>query len=395
LLTALSVALSAALCRSAAAATSCVNPGGTNGCFTKIADAVNHASANDTVNVAPGTYNEDVVIRKPLTLVGANRRNTIIDATGLSNVIYIDGLDNPGLSEVVITGFTLENANFEGILVTNASFITVSGNTVTGNDKSLQPSIPACPGIPSFETAEDFDCGEAIHLSAADHSTVASNLVQNNGGGILLSEDTGATHDNLITGNVSESNHFDCGIVLASHPPAAVTGASSPLNVVHNTIVGNESRANGLGVAGAGAGVGIFTFLPGGTVSGNVIMTNQLIGNGLPGVAMHAHTPGEFLNDNVIAGNVIAGNGADTEDAATPGPAGINVFGASPITGTIISGNVIKDEAVDIVANTSALVDAHFNDLLGKQTGVANIGGGIVNATRAAPKRGLEFVPPA
>jgi len=106
-----------------------------------------------------------------------------------------------------------------------------------------------------------------------------------------------------------------------------------------------------------------------------------LIGNGLPGVAMHAHTPGEFLNDNVIAGNVIAGNGADTEDAATPGPAGINVFGASPITGTIISGNVIKDEAVDIVANTSALVDAHFNDLLGKQTGVANIGGGIVNAT--------------
>jgi len=274
LLTALSVALSAALCRSAAAATLCVNPGGTNGCFTKIADAVNHASANDTVNVAPGTYNEDVVIRKPLTLVGADRRNTIIDATGLSNVIYIDGLDNPGLSEVVITGFTLENANFEGILVTNASFITVSGNTVTGNDKSLQPSIPACPGIPSFETAEDFDCGEAIHLSGADHSTVASNLVQNNGGGILLSDDTGATHDNLITGNVSESNPFDCGIVLASHPPAAVTGASSPLTVVHNTIVGNESRANGLGVAGAGAGVGIFTFLPGGTVSGNVIMTN-------------------------------------------------------------------------------------------------------------------------
>jgi parallel beta-helix repeat protein len=363
------------------AATLCVNPGGTGGCFATIGAAVAAASANDTIRVAAGHYAEDVVIGKPLSLVGANRENTIIDATGLSNGIYIDGLDNPGLSNVVVTGFTLKGANFEGILVTNASFVTIWGNEVIHNDKSLQPSIPACPGIPSFETAEDFDCGEAIHLSGADHSTVASNIVENNGGGILLSDDTGATHDNLITGNVSKNNPFDCGIVLASHPPAAITGASSPLTVFHNTITGNESRANGLGVAGAGAGVGIFTFLPGGTVSGNVITNNRLIGNGLPGVAMHVHSPGAFLNDNVIVGNQISGNGADTEDAATPGPTGINVFGVSPITGTIISQNTIKDEAVDIVANTPAFVDAQLNDLLGKKTGVANLGTGTVDAT--------------
>jgi hypothetical protein len=42
---------------------------------------------------------------------------------------------------------------------------------------------------------------------------VASNVVENNGGGILLSDDTGATHDNLITGNVSKNNPFDCGML--------------------------------------------------------------------------------------------------------------------------------------------------------------------------------------
>jgi hypothetical protein len=168
---------------------------------------------------------------------------------------------------------------------------------------------------------------------------------------------------------------------MASHPPTAVTGSSSPLTVFHNTIAGNESRANGLGVHGAGAGVGIFTFLPGGTVLGNVVINNRLIGNGLPGVAMHAHTPGEFLNDNVIVGNEISGNGADTDDAAIPGPTGINVFGVSPIPGTVISQNVIKDEAVDIVANTPASVDVHLNGLLGKQTAVDNLGSGTVDAT--------------
>jgi parallel beta-helix repeat protein len=373
--------LAAGLCYQAAAATLCVNPKGTHGCYTTISAAVAAASDNDTIEVAAGTYHEDVVIGKPLSLVGADRNNTIVDATGLSNGFYIDGLDNSGLSHVLVRGFTIQNANFEGILVTNASFVTLWDNEVRHNDKSLQPSIPACPGIPSFETAEDFDCGEGIHLLGADHSTVARNTVENNAGGILLSDDTGATHDNLISGNIVRNNPFDCGIVLASHPPAAITGSNVPLTVVHNTIAGNLSLANGLGEHGAGAGVGIFTFVPGGTVSGNVVIHNRLIGNGLPGIAMHAHTPGEFLNDNVFVGNVIAGNGADTEDAFTPGPTGINVFGISPITGTIIAENEINHEAFQIVVNTPAVVDAHLNNLHDDTVGVDNLGSGSSNAT--------------
>jgi Right handed beta helix region len=312
---------------------------------------------------------------------GQKRSTTIIDATNLANGIYIDGIDNPQLGHVVVTGFTIENAKFEGILVANASFVTIWGNRVLNNDKSLKASIPACPGVPAFETAEDFDCGEGVHLSGVNHSTVANNIVEHNGGGILLSDDTGVTQDNLITGNVTNNNPFDCGITLASHPPATLTGAKSPFGVVRNTIAENQSSANGLAIEGAGAGVGIFTFLPGGRVSGNVVIGNRLTGNGLPGVAFHAHTAGEFLNDNVITRNYIAGNGADTEDAATPGPTGINVFGVSPIRGTIISQNVIDHEAVQIAANTPTLVDAHLNNFLDDTLGVDNLGTGSVDAT--------------
>jgi hypothetical protein len=110
-----------------------------------------------------------------------------------------------------------------------------------------------------------------------------------------------------------------------------------------------------------------------------------LTGNGLPGVAFHLHSANarQNLNDNLITGNYIAGNGADTEDAATPGPTGINVFANAKAvtTGTVIVQNTIKDEQVDIAANTVGLVDAHLNNLLGKQTGVNNLGGGTVNAT--------------
>jgi hypothetical protein len=83
---------------------------------------------------------------------------------GLPNGIYVDGLDNPGLSKVVATGFTVENANFEGILITNASFVTIWENTVTHNDVALNPQ--GCTGQSSvlFETSESEDRGEGIHL---------------------------------------------------------------------------------------------------------------------------------------------------------------------------------------------------------------------------------------
>jgi hypothetical protein len=179
------------------------------------------------------------------------------------------------------------------------------------------------------------------------------------------------------------NNPFDCGITLASHALYSKLPAGTLRGVDHNTISDNDSSKNGLAVEGAGAGVGIFVACAGLEATGNVVIHNRLTGNGLPGVAFHLHTalPGQNLNDNLIARNYIAGNGTDIEDAATPGPTGINVFGVAPITGIVIVQNVIKDEAVDIAANTPTLVDVHFNNLLGKQMGVDNLDDGAVNAT--------------
>src|SRR5207302_1413069 len=234
----LGVMLVAGVSSFSAAGTLCVNQGGTSGCYSKIGDAVAAAANFDTIIVAHGTYAEDVQIEKPLSLVGENAKNTIIDATGLANGIYVDGLDRPGLHGVVITGFTIKNANYEGVLVTNASDVTIWGNRVTGDDKNLQfgSAGPSCPGIPSFEAAEGFDCGEGIHLSGVNHSTVANNDVFKNAGGILLSDDTRATHHILVTGNTVTENPYDCGITLASHPPAPQSGAMAPFGVFDNTI---------------------------------------------------------------------------------------------------------------------------------------------------------------
>nr|ASY01945.1 hypothetical protein [uncultured bacterium] len=371
---------------SASAATLCVNPGGSGGCSSTIGAAVTAAAPNDTITVGKGTYHEDVVIRKPLSLI-AGSANTTIDATGLSNGINVDGHNHPGLAHVSVTGFTVRNANFEGILVTDSSFVTIANNHVTGNDKSLAitQTGPDCPGLPSyFVMFQGFDCGEGIHISGVDHSTIANNLVEQNAGGILISDDTASTHDNLISANTVQNNPLDCGITIASHLLIPFLPQQPFRGIYHNTIVGNTSSSNGL-KTGEGAGIGIFAAAPGAQNWGNSIVGNTATGNALPGVAMHSHSPLQNLNDNLIVGNTISKNGADS-DPGTTVPTGIDVFadeavgGASPITGTVITQNIIKGEGIDIAVATSGGVTVRFNSLFG-DVGVANLGTGTVDAT--------------
>ncbi|MGH9510555.1 MAG: right-handed parallel beta-helix repeat-containing protein [Terriglobales bacterium] len=374
----------------AAAGTLCVNKGGTNDCFSTIQAAVNHAAPNDVINVKAGTYAEEVTIGIPLSIIGAGANATIIDATNLAHGVFVDGFDNPGLHNVIIAGLTVQNALFEGIIIVSASDVTIRNNHIVDNDKSsglqftgAQTGCPDQPGDGVYENDETGDCGGALHLIGTANSIVSGNLITGNADGVLISDETAESHNNLITRNIVRKNPLECGIVLASHPP---TGHTTPPFAAHfgvdnNTVAENISDDNGVQVGGAGAG--LFSDGAGqGRVSGNVIVNNELKNNGLGGVALHTHVgpafglPADDMSGNAIIGNIISGNLADQADTATPGRVGININsggGGSPVYGTVISGNDISNEDVDVAVNTPAEVDVHLNDLLGHKLGVADV----------------------
>lgn len=369
--------------------------------FSKIGDAVAAALTGDSVAVFPGSYDEMVTIDKSgLQLLGQNAKKTIIDATGQTNGV----LDSA--SGVTISGFTIENANHEGILVSGAaatcngdtppechpvgnppSKVTIANNIVTDNDKGLVAGPPpSCAGAPDFEAE---DCGEAIHLDGVTFSTVANNVVKSNAGGILLTDETNENLGNLVNANDVEDNTPDCGITLPSHPPngSGANIGSQSFGVSNNTIANNISKGNGA------AGVGMFTPTPGTASQKNLVIGNTIANNGEPGVLFHSHAPHQKLSNNSIISNTISGNGADpnpgpTESDGPVAPTGIEVYAdvaADPVP-VDIAGNTISGESNDIwigapgwnnCSDTAPCYGTlvHLNNLLGKSaTGVNNTG---------------------
>jgi nitrous oxidase accessory protein NosD len=339
--------------------------------FRTIQSAVNAARAGGTVVVCAGTYHEQVVIAKPLSLVG---QQASIDEAGVTPAlkVSIPGVGTETIfaavvivsSHVQLSGFTVRNAQGEGVLAAGVtsviSGISITHNAVVHND--LGGGVP--PASTYFECAaqgpEPGDCGEGVHFVAVAYSTIGGNYISGNSGGVLLSDDTGPTHNNVVENNVVTGNTTDCGITVPGHNPNALNAAGKPQpsvagvysNVIRNNVVTNN------GVKGEGAGV-LFANASAGTASyNNLVEGNYIAGNGLSGVTLHAHLiqAGQFedLSGNVVTGNTIAKNNLDGDTLDSPASptdpktTGVLVYsGGTPVSITIAR-NRIPNNAIGI-----------------------------------------------
>jgi nitrous oxidase accessory protein NosD len=352
--------------------------GGDSSCssakYRTIQAALNAAPSGGTVVVCPGTYHEQVVIKKPVSLEG---QQATIDETGVTPTfkLTIPGLGTKTIYAAVVmrssgigfSGFTVTHAVGEGILAVglgiDLSGISISGSAVVHNDLGF-----GVKNTPYFQCAAmgqvPGDCGEGVHFTAVADSAIKGSLIADNAGGVLLSDDTGPTHGNLVAGNTVTGNATDCGITVPGHNPNALskTGKRQPSmgGVYDNVIRGNSVTNNGL--KGEGAGV-LFANAMAGTASyDNLVENNYIAGNGLSGVTMHAHTikPGQFedLNGNNVMNNFIGKNNLDGDTLDCPPHSkckpqdlvttGVLVFSGGTRVTLTITLNKIADNAIGI-----------------------------------------------
>jgi parallel beta-helix repeat protein len=153
--------------------------------FTKIQDAINHASPGATILIANGTYHEFLTINKPLTLLGQGSDVTIIDGNGAGYTISI----------------TADNVTIEDLTVTN----TGTGPYISG------VHADQCNGviINDTEIAKTYN---GLTVSFVTNSVFSENIIVNNTNGVLVLY----SNDNVFSNNIVQSNSEGISIYYSS-----------------------------------------------------------------------------------------------------------------------------------------------------------------------------------
>lgn len=181
--------------------------------FTSIQDAINNASNGDTIYVYNGTYIENIVVNKSITLVGEDRDSTIIDGNATGDVLSIC------VDYVNVNGFKIRNSgsdifsNYDAGIDIRANFSHISYNEIVFNNGY---GIILMGGIPGNYYADIHDNlifknnFAGIYLIHTNHSNICKNTVSGNNVGIVIAY---VSTNNMIKNNtISNSSEYSIGI---------------------------------------------------------------------------------------------------------------------------------------------------------------------------------------
>ncbi len=180
-----------------------VNASG-SGDYTHIQWAVDNASAGDTIVVEAGTYRENVVINKTLSLLGAGWENTTVDRQGNGDGFHIEA------NWVNVSGFNCANARFTdyGIALDNSNFCKVEANRMVDNGGGIYLQNSDNNQIINNICQDNYYRGIVLYTSF--NNTFRNNTCMENREGIYVS----FSSDNILDRNECLSNQYD-GIELS------------------------------------------------------------------------------------------------------------------------------------------------------------------------------------
>jgi parallel beta-helix repeat protein len=272
--------------------------------YSSIQDAIDHASAGDTVFVKQGTYycgpDDVLLIDKPISLIGEDANSTVIDGQYEQYYPHPWGWNTLTItaSNVNVKGFTFTNCenaitihpyasspNVSNIHITENNFIenyigvldggalqdkdlfisqntflnnTVRGITFSGRDSTISNNI-------------FFTNHHALYLTSADNVAVYSNNFVNNSLGLYLA---GVSGISIFGNNVTGSIGYDSA--LDDYGYGIEFGANCNNSMVYdNNIWGNTNGINIRNILLVVGSPGV----PSPQGSGNMVYNNNLFEN--------------------------------------------------------------------------------------------------------------------
>jgi hypothetical protein len=320
----------------------CPGPGtGTVGDpFCSIQDAIDASTADDVIEIAAGTYTENLTISKSLTFNGAGRVSTIIDGGAADHVAWIGSGHTVYLNSLTIqngsadTGGGLYNlgaATLNDVSVSNNEAVFYGGGIYHGSTTYKISLIDT--QVLNNQVTDAASGGGGIYSQGSlimENVLVDSNIAAYSGGGIGLS---GA--DSLL--DMTNSTVSGNTVTATNASGGGISNALGSATIYGSTISGNSAS----GSTASGGGISTDTDL---TLQYSVVSGNTAIGDG--GGIMHwygninvTHTA---IRDNIVISASGAGGGLFAS------------LGSLTISSSEISGNTAPDSGGGVFSNAVA-----------------------------------------
>jgi len=319
---------------------------------------IDNASAGDTIFVPSGTYYENIIINKSISLVGEDKNNTIIDGLYYSGDVVTISADRVNISR-----FTICHGNDSGIIV-NSNYNTIADNNISyngdplwftintginlnGSNNLITRNILFCNGWGWFST-------NSIRILGSNN-TISKNYILWNGAGIMVYS---PAKFNFFTDNIILRNE-EYSIYLWGSTNNVITGNNITNNsygricVFNCNIVGNIISKNK--ITNNGESISLRN-------SSHIIITDNIISDNGEGIGL------SFCHNNSIINNSISNTqyyGISLQDAtnnfiANNTVSNTNVYIESSNENTIINNSIINNPWLGI-----NIFDSNNNSIIG------------------------------
>jgi parallel beta-helix repeat protein len=168
--------------------------------YPKIQEAIDNANNGDTIFVRNGTYRENIVVNKTISLIGENRETTIIDGNKTGNVVLVEA------DGVTIQSFKIRNSGSSwyesGIHLGGVIDNAIKDDLIINNSFGIRLSYSSCNDISGNWITANTNDGIRLECYSSNNTISANNISGDNGSAIGLSESS----DNIISLNSLVSN---------------------------------------------------------------------------------------------------------------------------------------------------------------------------------------------
>lgn len=210
--------------------------------FRKIQDAINAASAGDTVFVRNGAYSENIIVNKTVTLLGESKQGTTIKGYTTGIVVTVRSIN------VKVSQFTVMSDNIPGNIAIHLDTVTgcqITDNIIVRNYAGVR-LIDSSHNTISGNEISDIWYFYAIHLIDSSDNTINGNTLLSSHHGVYLER----SHGNSINNNYARNNRAGFFITYSSN--TILTGNTAVANLEYgilllscrNTVLRNNNQTD-------------------------------------------------------------------------------------------------------------------------------------------------------